>query len=353
MKLFEDKIRNDNSIAKLGENVYMFYDTNSQPKIENLRNLLNDWFDNYPEEYKNDLLNNFKNNFYDFFYELFIHELFYKLGYTLIPHPLLPNTEKKPDFLAIKENEKFYIEATTVSYLSDIEQKKENFRDKFVEELNNINSPYFWIVLKNINFKSDNFPKIKFLKSNIENSIAKINYENFSNDRNNLFSQEEIKIEDQNISIVLSLVKKSNNAINNKSNRPIGIQFQDITIKDASEDSEKIFKNLKQKASRYGELDLPLLVCLNLDFRYNIKYDVDFAFYNKNFIYSINPKLTKLSATLINNVSLGNIFNSQQHRIIINPHSLNKISIENLQLTYELNEKVINKKSIEEVLNLN
>src|SRR5690606_40481462 len=86
MKLFEDKIRNDNSIAKLGENVYMFYDTNSQPKIENLRNLLNDWFDNYPEEYKNDLLNNFKNNFYNSFYELFIHELFYKLGYRSEEH---------------------------------------------------------------------------------------------------------------------------------------------------------------------------------------------------------------------------------------------------------------------------
>lgn len=240
MKLFEDKIRNDNGRAKVGENVYKYFDNNSQPKFEEIRNLLNNWFENYPEEYKNDLLNNFKNNFYDSFYELFIHELFYKLGYTLIPHPTILNTEKKPDFLASKADEKFYIEATTISYLSEIARKRENFKNKFIEELNKINSPNFWIVLKNIEFKSKNFPKLKFLRNSIENRIAKVNLDSFNNDKSNLFSLEVIKIDDQNISIVVSLIKNSNNAIPNISNRPIGVQIQDITTKGTSEDSVKV-----------------------------------------------------------------------------------------------------------------
>src|SRR5690554_4786686 len=208
MKLFEDKIRNNSQVGLLGDNIYEYFDSNSQPKIDKIRNLLNDWFANYPDEHKSDLINNFKNKFYDSFYELFIHELFHKIGYTLTPHPTLEHSQKKPDFLAIRGSEEFYIEATTISYVSDLEQKKENFRDKFIEELNKVDSPNFWIVLKDIKFKTDHFPKIKLLKKKIEKEIETLSLNDFQDYDTNLLNSFKM-IEDNNVIINISFIKKS------------------------------------------------------------------------------------------------------------------------------------------------
>lgn len=143
MKLFEDKIREDYRRASFGDNTFDYYDNNQQVKIIEIRELLNKWFENYPEENKIDLKQNFKNSFNDAFYELFVHETFYRQGYTLKPHPSLENSAKKPDFLAKKGEEEFYIEATTVSSLSELEVKQENFKAQFIDELNKMDSPFF------------------------------------------------------------------------------------------------------------------------------------------------------------------------------------------------------------------
>lgn len=99
-------------------------------------------------------------------------------------------------------------------------------------------------------------------------------------------------------------------------------------------------------------MELPFLVCLNIDFRYNLLYDVSDAFYNQNFIYSPTPKLTKLSASLVTKISLGNIFDSPKHRLIINSHSQKKLPTDNIRLSYEIDGNEVFKKNIEEILEL-
>ena len=94
MKLFEDKLRDNYKRASSGEDAYSYYDNNQQDKIVEVRELLNKWFENYPEENKLELQQSFKNSFYNAFYELFIHETFYCQGYTLQVHPLLENSSK-------------------------------------------------------------------------------------------------------------------------------------------------------------------------------------------------------------------------------------------------------------------
>jgi len=73
MKLFEDKIREDYRRASFGDNIFNYYDNNQQTKIVEIREVLNKWFENYPEENKIELKQNFKNCFDDAFYELFVH----------------------------------------------------------------------------------------------------------------------------------------------------------------------------------------------------------------------------------------------------------------------------------------
>jgi hypothetical protein len=166
MKLFEDKIRDNYDRANSGENIYKYFDNNQQSHIVKIRDILNKWFENYSEDYKKDLKDSFKNHFYNSFYELFIHELFFNQGFVLEPHPTIQGTLRKPDFLAIKGKQKIYIEATTISYVSEIEQKKENFREKFIDEL-----------LNEITLKTNLMAKGNF-RTMILNLITIINFPN-------------------------------------------------------------------------------------------------------------------------------------------------------------------------------
>lgn len=353
MKLFEDKVRDDYRRASYGDNIFNYYNNNQQTKIVEIRELLNKWFENYPEENKIELKQNFKNSFNDAFYELFVHETFYRQGYILEPHPQLENSAKKPDFLARKGGEEFYIEATTVSSLSELEVKQENFKAQFIDELNKMNSPIFWLGLEKLEFKKGNFPKVGKLRKAFENELNKINPADIGIREKNTLLTDHLKYEDDNLLIILSLFIKSEAVKNKKDIRPIAIEFSPVTIKDASEDSDKILKNFKSKATRYGVLNKPFIICLNLDFSFNLKYDVDWAFYNTSSFNSIAPKFTKVSAVFVSDVNVGNIFNLPKHRLIVNPHSIYPIQIENLELSFESQEVETNKKDIDKILELN
>jgi hypothetical protein len=45
------------------------------------------------------------------FWELYLHELLTRLGYRLVPHPTVPGAGARPDFLATRDQEAFYLEA--------------------------------------------------------------------------------------------------------------------------------------------------------------------------------------------------------------------------------------------------
>lgn len=353
MKLFEDKLRNNYKPASSGENAYEYYDNNQQPKIVEIRNLLNKWFDNYPKENKLELQQSFKNNFYTTFFELFIHELFHCQGYKLKVHPTLENSNKKPDFLAQKDKEEFYIEATTISYLTETEIKKENFKQKFIDELNKMSSPNFWLALEKLEFKKDKFPRVKKLKEKIEQKLDKINPIDVETRQKDPSTSFKLKFEDDNLIIVLSLFNKSDAAKMKLDLRPIGIQFEPVTIKNADEDPDKIIKAFKNKAGRYGALNKSFIICLNLDFNFNLKHDVDWAFYSQNSFNSLKAKFSKASAVFVSQISTGNIFNLPKYRLILNKHSTYPIEIENLEFSFEKNGMENKRKDIDQILKLN
>ncbi len=353
MKLFEDKLRDNYKRAETGENLYNYYDNNQQAKIVQVREILNQWFENYPKEHRSDLVSNFRNSFHDAFYELFIHETFFRQGYILEPHPVLSNSTKRPDFLAKKGSEEFYVEATTISYLSEAEIKKENFKQNFIDELNKMVSPNFWLGLKELEFKKTNFPKVSTLRKRFEQKLTEINPTDIENRERNSLLTHDLKFEDDNLKVVVTLFLKSETAKNASDFRTIGVQFSPVTIKNANQDPDKILKNLKDKAGRYGELKMPFIICLNLDFNFNLKEDVDWAFYQSKGFDSLTPKFTKVSAVFVSHVTQGNIFNCPQHRLIVNKHSSHPINLENLELSFENDGIEMVKKDINCLLNLN
>lgn len=113
--LFDSIERRYLEAARHNENVYDYYNTSARADITIIRNTLEGWFLNYPENEKKELKSRFKKDFDSAFYELFLYELFSKLGYEITIHPDLPSSPKRPDFLICRDGLEIYVEAKVVT----------------------------------------------------------------------------------------------------------------------------------------------------------------------------------------------------------------------------------------------
>ena len=105
------------------------------------RNKLEAWFKTYPDENKQDLRSRLRSGddhiFEGAYFDLFLHELLTRLGFSLTAHPEIPDTNRRPDFLAYWNNQCFYLEATTAGLKSGPftrNRNEENVLDKINRE---------------------------------------------------------------------------------------------------------------------------------------------------------------------------------------------------------------------------
>ena len=124
-------------------NLYDRYGTTNK-----IRNNLEAWFKKYPLEHQKELRERFRStdnhHHRGAYFELFLHELLTTLGFSLTIHPEFSGTSTSPDFLADKDNQRFYLEATAVGPDSGPFTKNKNELD-VLDKLNELSSPHFRI----------------------------------------------------------------------------------------------------------------------------------------------------------------------------------------------------------------
>lgn len=119
MSIFGSDLRSDPSPLRHGETVHAFLDRCSDPFFAAVRDLLEDWLAQVPEEHRQGLVGAFRDSqnkhaFMSAFWELYLHEMYRRCGYEITIHPQLPNTSKRPDFLVDGNGDRFYVEAVQV-----------------------------------------------------------------------------------------------------------------------------------------------------------------------------------------------------------------------------------------------
>lgn len=102
--------------------------------LQKLRNQLDTWFNNVPQEHQNDIANRIRSwdnkQHLAAFYELVWHQFFIEEGWNPTIHPLLPNG-KRPDFKVFPKNySDFFFEVATV-----FEEKEKATQEKRLDEL--------------------------------------------------------------------------------------------------------------------------------------------------------------------------------------------------------------------------
>ena len=263
MKIFDDKERTDLKFANHLDDLFDFYDRSAKPEFAKVRDTINEWFDSYPDSEKSDLKSRFKKSFSPAFFELFIYQLFTKQGFLLTPHPQIEGTRKAPDFLAEKNNISFYIEAKEANDTSEAEVSSNRKINAIYDALSKLDIPNYWLLIDKLKIKSIRQPSsktiIEYLEKKIPKYISDITAANIQlSDWGRIAP---LVLDRDDVKLVVRLFPKSLELSQNESTPTIGALPGGSSWGYSEED---LIKNaVHKKASRYGALDKPYLICIN------------------------------------------------------------------------------------------
>ena len=133
------------------ESVSTFLNRSAHPKIIEVRDRLQSWFERFPVEARQDLRERFRRDddhtYHGAVFELLVHELLVRLGCTVEVHPEIPGTGSRPDFLARHGDCPFYVEATVVNPKRSLSASRP-LEDDVVAKINQLESLHFRILAR-------------------------------------------------------------------------------------------------------------------------------------------------------------------------------------------------------------
>ncbi len=146
--LFDDRERADASPRQNGESRYEFLDRVAGDHRNCVRQLMNDWIDHYPEDERAELIARLKSRSDESvtaaYWELYIHETLRLEGWKLTIHPEIEGTRRSPDFLAVRGDDKMYVELTVVG-VSQLDAGEQQRLQRALGAVNEIHSPDFFL----------------------------------------------------------------------------------------------------------------------------------------------------------------------------------------------------------------
>lgn len=355
MELLFENIKNGiKGSANYNDNPFNYYEKSSRKEIKIIRDLLNQWFSNYPIEHQRELKSSFKNHFDDSFYELFLHQLFLELDYKVEVHPKINNSDKRPDFLITKADQEIYVEAKVTSGKSNEEKAFERMRDEFYDNLNKIKTSKFYIQIESLEFKTGNQPStIKLIKL-IEEEWHKYDPETLTQDveKNGFDRLPCFHFSNKDVELDLNFLPKKKSA-RHEFQRPIGM-FPTSFYWGGGE--ENLREAIELKAKKYKNLEKPLLIFINtLDQKTTDKMDVDIAIWGSkslsgknifkskqelisNFDKSIFVKNGKSRLDYLNGILVSQIYPSNipeaKYYLYKNPFSSKKLDFDRIGLKH-------------------
>lgn len=264
--LFEDILRNFKGTLGHTEPLYEYLNRSARPSMNRVRDLLEGWFSNLPSDAKNEIKSRFRSSddiqHQSAFFEIYLHALFSKLGFQIEIHPEIPGQTTHPEFLVLKEEKPvFYIEATLAS--GPIEDKAADKRENVVyETIDKMNSPNFFIGVK-VHGSPNTPPPGRKWRAFLENWLSELDPDAIDEKRKSdaLKDLPSTTLNHDGWTITFQANPKPPKTRGKPGIRPIGIRF--LGFEKLKED-EYIRNAVKEKATKYGHLDFPYVIAINV-----------------------------------------------------------------------------------------
>lgn len=277
MKLFDKKIRACQKPKKYNEPQFNYFNTSGRLEIARIRELLEDWFQRFPQAGKSDLCGRFRGRndiqHWSAFFELYLHELLCCMEFQVEVHPDVPYATGRPEFLVLKGGQRcFYLEATLALVPKD--EAGEQARIKQLKDtLNKMDSPNFFLGVRCRAVGRRSAPGA-CLRQELEQWLAGLDPDKC---REGVKSNGKDRIPSfhwghEGWDIYFDAIARPPA----KCGQPGRIIASFTEVKWRNEGLPAISRAINNKATKYGELDIPYVVAVNVIDDWLNKDDVDY-----------------------------------------------------------------------------
>jgi len=264
--LFDKKSRTYIGPKFYFESEFDYLNRSGRKVCERIRCLLEDWLSHYPTDKKKELINRVRNSddigYFSAFFELYLHELLLNLRYQVVIHPNLKEESTHPEFLVTRDKKKIFILEATLALSSQDEIAAEKRENVVYDTINKMDSPNFFIGLEMRGTPNTPVPGAKWRRF-LGGKISKLNPDQVASllEIGGLKALPRWRRTHDGWDITFVAIPKSPKTRGKKGIRPIGyktFRFRKL------EEHEYIRKAIKEKATKYGELNLPYIIAINV-----------------------------------------------------------------------------------------
>jgi hypothetical protein len=267
MKLFDVYERTDESHRRRDEACYAYLNRSARREYIALRDLLEQWLDRYPQEHAQELQKRFQSvddgESAAAFFELFVHQFIRNLDCTVRIHPSLPDRAVTPDFEVVEpSSQRLYVEARLVNDQLADDPGVRKRRDRVLAIIDSLYSPDFSLLIDEEDTPKNDPPRL-LIESSIRDWLKTLNWE-FERRR---MIEGRTHFPDKSFDfagykVVVEAVARPQEQRNRPNLRTIGATAfgEGAFITPGA----NLRKAIKEKASKYGDLSAPFILCLNV-----------------------------------------------------------------------------------------
>jgi len=265
LKLFYDKQRSYMGYYHPPEPLYEYLDRSARPEAEKIRDMLELWYSRYPEgKDKKDLGQRFRSSIevhHDAaFFELLIHETLLKLGCQPEPHPELSGKSTHPEFFVRSPRGDFFLEALVVRDETDEEAAARHRWERTLQAINSIPCKDFALDLTQEGLPKSEVPlsdwklKIKdLLKKYEREQVLVIPHE----------ERPKVDLEHDGLKATFRLIPK-----NTPTDETGNLIWGTLGPGEFIGTFEAIEKKMEKKAGKYGCMEIPFVLAVNVKKRW-------------------------------------------------------------------------------------
>jgi hypothetical protein len=254
--LFDDVKRTDEGRAAHAEPEFSYLNRSAREDVARVRKVLEEWFSRYPVTHQADLAKRFRaperRGYEAPYLELLLHEMMLRLGFTLVVHPSLFNTTKCPDFLVDGAGTSLFLEAAVVREESEEEAASLKRQALIYDALNELDSPNFFLGVQ-IREHTKQLPSTRRMRGFLSSELAKLDPDGPLPDG--------LDFAGDGWRVIFRPIPKTPQSRGATGVGPVGIHS--IRTKWVST-REAVRAELSNKAKRYGTMDRPYVVALNV-----------------------------------------------------------------------------------------
>ncbi|WOI53324.1 hypothetical protein [Parvularcula sp. LCG005] len=248
--------------ANFTVNSYDYLRCSTRIEAVAMRSKVEEWVSHLPEEHVEALVNRIRSGDNDQFdsaiFELAVHEAFSQQGCKLLEIEAEVKNGRRPDYLfEDPRGKKFYVEAKNIYGVSKSEQARAKLRNEILDHINKITTKNIFLIV-HFDDLPDHAIQYNRMKNEIENWLSQLQEDASRDFHLETDAEKKYIFRSQKFEMTVKAVESSNATT---SDRSVGA----VTGNAAWVAPQIPIRNaIKKKSNKFGNLDYPLIIAVNI-----------------------------------------------------------------------------------------